>query len=650
MMMIDRIDLLLIEDNPGDRLLIEQMLFDVPDSTFHLETANRLGPGIELIQNQRLDLVLLDLSLPDSSGLETLTRVYKEAPNVPIVVLTGFSDSSLGLQAVQAGAQDYLVKGEVNANLLTKAIHYAIERHRAEEALRKREEEYRSLIDDVFDNSTVAVFILDENCNVVWINEATEEYFGLKRDDVVGKDKRVLIREVICYIFDETAQCVDTLLSDYENNTFTESSFICHVTADPASGRQERWLEHWSQKIRSGRYAGGRIEQYTDITLHKRTEMAEREQRALAEALSDSVIALTSTLDLEEVLDRILENLHYVVPHDTSEIMLIKDNVARMVRTRSHNGQGVTERRLGARFVVAETPNLDYMDRTGEAMVIEDIHRDPNWVHLAGDEWLHACVTAPICFQSETVGFVNLLSETPGCLNEVHAQRLQAFTAYAAIAIQNARLYEHSRELAAVAERQRIARELHDAVSQSLFSASVIAQALPRLWTSNPDKVMAQLQYLDELTQGALTEMRMLLLELRPSALQDVSLSDLLRQLARTLETRKQIRITASVDTLPMLSPEVKVALYRIAQEALNNTSKHSQATQAHVTLRREDNRLVLSVDDNGVGFDIDETAPTSLGMRIMRERAEEIGAILNIQSNRDAGTTVSVTWSDESI
>jgi PAS domain S-box-containing protein len=634
----DEIKALLIEDNPGDRRLIQVMLADLPDIV--LETAERLSEGLKILEESNIDIVLLDLSLPDSQGLDTLERIRKQRVNVPVVVMTGYNDASVGLQAVQSGAQDYLIKGEVDSNLLARALRYARERHRSEEALRKREEEYRSLIDDVFNDSSVAVFILDRNLQVVWINGATEEYFGIRRQDVIGKDTRELIMESIRHIFEDSDTFAESLLSAYENSVFTES-FICHVLADPVNGRQERWLEHWSQPIRSGMFAGGRIEQYMDITEHLRTQKAEREQRALSEALSDSIAALTSTLDLEEVFDRILENVRYVVPHDTADVMFIKDGAARVVRMQGYGAHDPTDRRLTSRLPVKEAPHLQYMCETGEPVIIPDVQNDPNWVSLPGDYWLHSCVSAPIRLQSETLGFINLLSTGSGYFQPVHAERLRAFANYAAIAIQNARSYEKSRELAAVEERHRLARDLHDAVSQSLFSASVIAQSLPRLWRVNSEKVFDQLEYLDELTQSALTEMRMLLLELRPSQLQDVALSHLLQQMVQTVATRKQIHVRTDIDDLSNLPVSIKIALYRIAQESLNNVVKHSQATEAVLSLRRQNGHIVLSLQDNGVGFINEDAIPTSLGMRIMYERAEEVGAQLTIESNINSGTTV---------
>ncbi len=643
----DQISVLLIEDNAGDRRLIQEMFASQHDLAIRLETADRLAAGVEILRAQAIDVVLLDLSLPDSHGIQTLEQLHDQTQDVPVVVMTGHNDSLVGLQAVQAGAQDYLIKGETNSSLLIRALRYAIHRHRTEVALRRREEEYRSLIDDAFNNSSVAVFILDRDFRIVWINEASEDYFGLEREHVIGTDKRVLIQDKLKTICEEADEFASALLSAYENPVY-EGSFICRVLPDPASGRHERWLEHWSQPIRAGLYAGGRIEQYTDITEHKRVEAAEREQRALAEALSDSVAALTSTLDMEEVLDRILENAQYVVPHDTVEVFFVKDGVARLVRTHGYGSHDPNDRLLGARLVVRETTYMQYMCQSGRPVIVADIHSDSQWRHIEGDYWLHGCVTAPIRLQSETIGFINMLSTSAGFYQPIHAERLQAFTNYAAIAIQNARLYEKSRELAAVEERQRIARDLHDAVSQSLFSASVIAQSLPRLWRINSSRVMEQLDYLDELTQSALTEMRMLLLELRPSALQDVSLSSLLHQMVRTLETRKQIRIATVIDDLSDLPPALKLALYRIAQEALNNMVKHSQASAATLILRREEERIVLSLQDNGVGFAVDQIETDSLGLRIMRERAEEIGATLTIESDRQSGTVVKAILPEE--
>ena len=143
------------------------------------------------------------------------------------------------------------------------------QRKRAEEALRESEERYRSITDDVLDSSAVGICILDTAFRVVWVNRSLERYFGIRRDEVVGKDKRHLIRQRIKDTFEDPEGFAGKVLATYDDNTYIEN-FECHVL--PTGEREERWLEHWSQPTGSGLYAGGRIEHYTDLTERKRTE------------------------------------------------------------------------------------------------------------------------------------------------------------------------------------------------------------------------------------------------------------------------------------------------------------------------------------------------------------------------------------------
>ena len=201
------------------------------------------------------------------------------------------------------------------------------------------------------------------------------------------------------------------------------------------------------------------------------------------------------------------------------------------------------------------------------------------------------------------------------------------------------------RDVATSQERQRLARDLHDAVSQTLFAVSLIAEVLPRIYEKNAAKGQARLEELRQLTRGALAEMRTLLLELRPAALADMSLPELLRQFSDAIIGRARIPVQMELGECSDLPPEVKVAFYRISQEALNNVAKHSGATHAWVALSCTDRAIHLVVRDDGAGFDPNAIPAGHLGLAIMRERAEAIGASLSVTSRPGEGSAVSLAW-----
>ena len=169
-------------------------------------------------------------------------------------------------------------------------------RKQAEKALRENELRYRSLTDDVLDTSSVGIFILDSDFHVVWVNQALERYFGLRREEIIGKDKRQLIRERIKDIFEDPVSFAEKVFATYDDNTYIEH-FECHIVPD--SEREERWLEHWSQPILSGLYAGGRVEHYSDITERKRAEKTLRESKERLKTTLDSLQTGIVVIDAE---------------------------------------------------------------------------------------------------------------------------------------------------------------------------------------------------------------------------------------------------------------------------------------------------------------------------------------------------------------
>ena len=232
---------------------------------------------------------------------------------------------------------------------------------------------------------------------------------------------------------------------------------------------------------------------------------------------------------------------------------------------------------------------------------------------------------------------------------EDYRQNLEQLVAERTAKLETAQeqLLVQTQEKAVMSERNRIARDLHDAVTQTIYSASLIAEVLPKIWERNPAEGQRNLVKLRQLVRGALAEMRTLLFELRPDSLEAADLSTLLSHLGDALTGRT--RIPVSYQNVEDASPptEVKVAIYRIAQEAFNNIAKHSEATQVNVELLSKVDQVTLSIQDNGRGFTPTELAEDKLGHQIMSERAREIDAKFDLNSSPGKGTLVSITWPD---
>jgi signal transduction histidine kinase len=198
---------------------------------------------------------------------------------------------------------------------------------------------------------------------------------------------------------------------------------------------------------------------------------------------------------------------------------------------------------------------------------------------------------------------------------------------------------------ATAAERNRLARELHDVITQLLFSINLVAGSLPRLWQRDPEMAERSTVELQRLTRGALSEMRTLLRELRPQTIAETDLATLVTHLSEGLAARQDIPAEIHTEVTESLPPEVHIAIYRIAQEAMNNVAKHANASSLVVNLIGAESRVDLLIIDDGYGFDDSDASAGGMGMDIMRERASEIGAALTVSSEQDVGTRVEMTW-----
>ena len=275
---------------------------------------------------------------------------------------------------------------------------------------------------------------------------------------------------------------------------------------------------------------------------------------------------------------------------------------------------------------------------------IEDAQDERQLVHF-GQPGFHRLVSVPLSTKGCTLGLFLLGKRERGSLSPEELSLLNSIGQQIGVAMENARLYEQAEQAAVAAERQRMARELHDAVTQTLFSANLIADVLPRIWKRNPDEGLKNLEELRQLTRGALAEMRTLLLEMRPESLERADIKSLLTQLADAFIGRVRVPVSLVIQGDCELTHEVKLVFYRVAQEALNNIAKHSGARQVDLHIECQSGQMNLIIKDDGLGFNPDTITPNHLGIAIMRERANSIGASLKIESQAGQGTTVELDW-----
>ena len=361
-----------------------------------------------------------------------------------------------------------------------------------------------------------------------------------------------------------------------------------------------------------------------------RLQAEERQQREYAEALRDTAAAMSETFVLEEVAAQTLAGVERLISNDLTAIVLA-DAAGRWELASHHAGFGYIAggADLAERDIDAVTV-IDLVRDSAETVVID---RPGYAFGPAG-----STMAARMQVADQFVGFLVVESATPGFFTETHADRLGAIADQAGAALSNSRLAQRVSELAATEERQRLARELHDAVNQTLWTAALTAESL--LSDIGPYSALFQrAERLQKLNRGALAEMRSLLLELRPDELSEVALDELIKHLLAALECRRTLDVTIALDPV-RLEPEPHIAFYRIAQETLGNVTQHANARTLAVRLVAGP-PVELLIADDGAGFDPDAVPGGHLGLQIMSERAEAVDAELSVTSAPGQGTTM---------
>jgi PAS domain S-box-containing protein len=363
-----------------------------------------------------------------------------------------------------------------------------------------------------------------------------------------------------------------------------------------------------------------------------RLQAEERQQRAYAEALRDTAAAMSETLDVDDVIEQVLFGVERLVSNDLAALIVTRPDGS-LELAREITAYGYVPAPIDASAIDVGSLTVVGRLRAESGPVIVD---DP----AAAIGPARCVLGSRMQVADQVVGYLLLESATAEFFTDAHADRLRAVAGQAGSALSNAQLAGRASELAAAEERQRLARDLHDAVNQTLWTAALTAESTLAA-IDDGSELHHRLSRLRQLTRGALSEMRSLLLELRPAELADVSLDELIRHLLTALECRRTLAVADDLDPV-QLEPSTHVAVYRIAQEALGNVAQHSDASSLLVRLR-DGPQVELVIEDDGVGFDPQRVGAGHFGLGNMRDRAASIDAELQIVSAPGAGASVRV-------
>jgi len=503
--------------------------------------------------------------------------------------------------------------------------------------------EAEQLYRTVFETASDGMLITDlETGGVLAANPAAAEMHGYARDALAGMSLQRLIHSKSLASFANYAQVIRQggLFETLAQNVRRDDSPLSVEWRAVALKYQGRVCA-----LALLRDVGKRVQ--AERQLQQRMGVRAREQSTLLEISQ----TLASTMELQPGL--ILDQLAVLIEFSHAGLFTLEDSTLVAIAVR---GPERLEKAVPFRIGLDGKHALDALFDGHNPIRITDLSSNEPFARVLRTllekdfpallEGVQSWMWVPLAVKNRLFGAIGIAHAERDYFTPHDADLAMTVANQVAVTLVNAELNERAQAHAALQERQHLAQSLHDAVNQSLFSAGLIAEVLPRLWERDPDEARRSLEDLRRLTRGASAEMRALLAELRPSTLTDSDLSDLLRLLGNAFTGRTNIPVAVTVNGAGSLPAETQVALYRICQEALNNVAKHAKASQVAVDLRHAPGGLELHIRDNGRGFGTSELTPAGhYGLSMMRERAEAVGAVLVVTSKRGQGTDVTIRW-----
>jgi PAS domain S-box-containing protein len=600
--------ILTVEDNPSDLFLLEHMLRSSGLVIRQLFSADSIREAHALLKGRDIDLVLLDLTLPDSFGIHSFIHLKPVVQRIPVIILTGLSDTNVALEAIKEGAQDYLVKGELTEGLLAKAIQYSLERKRTLEHLRVSNERFNTVVKATND----AIWDWDIQTNKIFmVGDTYKQLFGY---DIVNAYPPGNLRESIIHPLDR-------------------ERVVRKLSAVIREGTASTWEDEYRLKKSNGEYAYVHDRGYIiysaehrpirmigaiqDITVRKRSEEAilaseEKYRQIFNKNPYPTWIFELDTLRIVEVNDAAMQKygfektefyqLTMLDLHPSEEAGLFVENI------RSPQPEVTVERKLwhhcnksGNTIIVEITPHrIDYFGKPCMQVIIND-------------------VTERIRLEKE--------------LAMQHRLKQQQITEVVLGAQER--------------ERFELGQELHDNINQILATSKLyldvaIEEREPRmeLLTKSRNNIGM-----------AIEEIRRLSKELITPSLNDLGLIQSIKELIRSIQMVKKMKIRLSITGLDEngLLPEQKINVYRIIQEQLNNILKHAQASSVAIDLNKQREQIRLRVEDDGKGFD-PRARRNGVGISNIISRAELYNGKVEIDSAPGKGCRLEVILNSKAL
>jgi PAS domain S-box-containing protein len=599
-------------------------LFNRTTREFHGIPEEEIGPDEWA---ERYDLYRADGRTPMRKEDIPLFRAYT-GENVRDVEMVIAPKAGI-VRTLLANGQAFY-DGERNKLGAVVAMHDITERKRAEEALKQSEQLYRSVIEQAAEN----IFLVDaETRRIVGSNPAFQAAVGYTEEEL----QHMTLYDVIAHDRESIDRNIRRVLEQKR-----------HYIGERKYRRKDGSLADVEASASTILYGGRKA---MCVVAHDITERARAQELLEERVVTLSRIATNLTLDLpmEDTLNVLAKSLVNASTAVASWVVLMdeKADTLHLVGSRG-SPEGYAASLQAVYRAGDQSPTMEAL-RAQQPLLAHDVRRfvlnsplyAPIHDFIREAPW-DTLYIVPLVSRGRVLGVINLCylpGQKPSVDEKVF---LKAVADQTAVSVENARLFSEARGKAALEERQRLARELHDSVSQALYGIALGAKtARDDLLGGDPKQAIEPLNYVLSLAEAGLAEMRALIFELRPESLEKEGLVAALEKQATALRARHDIDVETFLCDEPEASLEMKEDVYRIVQEALHNTVKHARATSVKISLECDAGWITLEVSDDGIGFDMRGEFPGHLGLRSMHERAARLGGTFRVESALGRGTRI---------